>query len=883
MVSCKRSLVVISLLALAALLALPPLAGAAGDDDVYTTIDVNFHHLGDHWVPTYQPQTPEGTEYEHDFEVTGDIESPAIKMWVRGLVPPDNVSIDFVKLWINGNLLGYINEYAMGTGSIYDVDDEVEIEVSIEEGILRAGSNTLKVVTGWGTSPEDRDDIMFWNIRLVRARPLEMSCNLLAPAPGDVHYPGLDTERVSLIVWNDRHVDALQWVRITIDPGGAATSLRWTQVTNSMVKEAGATTHATFPAAWYSTTKDILNRTWLIEVDLSFRWTFPTEGPIDIRVDVRDDQTKMHVFTFEEVLEVPTELEIPGAVSLEAQDQGPLGPGSWVRGGEGVSAQVPPVIFKGSTSVHPPPGTVSISLLWGDQEMGRSVQEPGSVWDVDWIVPLYTRETVTVTIQLVDLPQGAGAPSPVQLELEVDGSGPSWGRLSPENGDWLLSRSVQAWADLSDGPGIGIDPFSLEYQVLDPAVGTWGGWTSARLVPDGGEGGADRGLTVLSLSEGDGHSIRWRASDLVGNGPTVSAAVTFGIDVQDVLLEPISDDVWMRGTEASIGCIITDPVGDMEGSGVDVSSVEYSVLVSGSEGWSEWMAPVSVVEVEGLNVVQATTMVTLDEGSDNYVRWRARDLAGNPITVSPPDTMLVDTTPPTLVNHWPQGRTFGGEEEARAVATFMDGNGSGVDMATVEYALARGSQDAAPEWTGAKVDGDPADLVRCEVALQGLEGHDNWIYWRVSDLAGNGPAEFGPFRIRFNLPPTAVIARPTDGAGFSTSDLVELSAQGSSDPDPDDQLTYEWNSDLDGFLGSGPDVRVRLHPGEHRVRLVVTDGQGDSHVDEAVVTIQVKEPITVKEPVSPWLILLVILVAVAAIAAIREWRTRRRRRFEGLL
>ena len=127
----RLSFTLILILSLALMLSFG--AGAEGDDDVITSIDVNFHHLGDHWVPTYQPQSPEGTEYEKDFQVSADVENPAIKMWIRGLVPPPNVSIDYVKIFVNDELLGFLNEYAMGSGSIYDVDDEVEIEVSIED------------------------------------------------------------------------------------------------------------------------------------------------------------------------------------------------------------------------------------------------------------------------------------------------------------------------------------------------------------------------------------------------------------------------------------------------------------------------------------------------------------------------------------------------------------------------------------------------------------------------------------------------------------------------------------------------------------------------------------------------------------------------------
>ncbi|MCK4970037.1 MAG: hypothetical protein KAS77_05900, partial [Thermoplasmata archaeon] len=131
--------------------------------------------------------------------------------------------------------------------------------------------------------------------------------------------------------------------------------------------------------------------------------------------------------------------------------------------------------------------------------------------------------------------------------------------------------------------------------------------------------------------------------------------------------------------------------------------------------------------------------------------------------------------------------------------------------------------------------------------------------------------------------PSAVIASPSDGTGFETADVVWFSAAGSSDPDPDDQLSYQWWSDMDGFLGSGPEIRVPLHPGEHRIRLVVDDGQGGDHVDEAFVDLRVVEPATVKEPVSPWLILLIILIVVGSLAAVGEWKARKRRRLEGLI
>jgi hypothetical protein len=471
----------------------------------------------------------------------------------------------------------------------------------------------------------------------------------------------------------------------------------------------------------------------------------------------------------------------------------------------------------------------------------------------------------------------------VKVDLEVDGRGPTWLSMAPKDGSWSRDTDVEAWADLTDNDGVGLDPFSLEYQVEDPAIGTWGPWTAARLVLGGGEGGSSRGITALMLAEAEGHAIRWRAKDVLGNGPTTSASVTFGVDVSEVTLEPHAESDWIRGTEASVTCLVTDPDPGLGSSGVDVGTVEFSVLVSISGGWTDWTAPDSLVQVEGTTTVQATARIPLAEGSDNFVRWRARDTAGNNLVVSPPDMMKVDTTVPVLVSHWPRGGTLDRPEDGRAVATFSDGAGSGIDPGSVEISLTLGSAHDYGDWTPVEATGDPNDLMRAEVKVEGLDGHDNWVMWRVADEAGNGPVEFGPFRLMVNLPPTAAIASPSEGGSFGTGDIVVFSSEGSSDPDPEDKLTFEWWSDIDGPLGSGPEIRTPLTPGEHRCTLYVDDGLGGDHVSRASVTVKVAEPTHVQEPLDLWFILLIVLVAAVTVATLRELRARRRRRLDGLV
>ncbi len=864
----------LSLLLLVVLALMAKGAAMAEDDEVITVIDVNFHHLGDHFVPTYQPQTPEGLEYEVNFTVEGEVENPAIKMWIRGQVPPQSASLGKVRLFVNDQLLGYLNEYAMGSGSIYETDDEVEIEVSIEEGVLRQGTNNLKIITGWGTRHDDRDDIMFWNIRLIRARPIEVSLNLITPSPGDVAYAGLDTQKVSLLLWNDRHVDAIQWVVVTIDPGGAAVSYRWVQKTNAFTLEAGATTHAEFPPGWSWSSKDILNRTWVLGVRLTFLWSFPSDGPLDITVRIRDDQTRIHSFTFEEVLTVRSQLAFSGPALLRGEDQRPLGPGSWVRGGEVISVSVPPVIYEDSQDAMPPQGTMSLAVEWDGMMMGQSAPPTAGHWTLNWTVPMVPLASPLVSIKGIDLPQGARPIAPLEVGLQVDGRAPTWLSFEPPSGSWLTSGSLEITASLTDSGASGIDPFTVEYQLWTSGEAGWGPWMSAGLLT--GEGTEATGMAALQLPEDTGHRVRWRALDVVGNGPAVSQEVVLNVDMSPVTIEHLGTQDWHPSTSVEVRCKVHE--GSMTGSGVDLGTIEYSYLLTDGSGWSSWTSPDDVSWSSDHEHVEAWANVTLAEGPGNYVRWRAKDLAGNPFTLSEPFMVRVDSEPPELLENWPVDTTFPSVDDVTSVAIFGDQGGSGVNGSRVQFSLRLGGGTEWSDWTTVTSDPEVRDRLRVAIAVQVAEGHDNWIRWRVWDAVGNGPAEFGPFRLRVNLPPTAVIASPSDGSLHFTSDSVALSAEGSSDPDPDDELTYEWWSDLDGALGSGRELEALLRLGTHTITLRVDDGLGGDHVAVAQVQVRVVEETDVRGPPWSWLFLAVI-VCVALAVGIREAVRARRRRF----
>jgi hypothetical protein len=875
------AIVAVALLAMLMTVAQP--ASAVDEDEVAVVIDTDFHHLGDHWVPTYQPQLFEGIQHDFDFQVQGVVENPAIKLWMRGQVPAWAVpEDDQIKLFLNDQLLGYLNEYAVGDGSIYTTDDEVEIEVSIEEGILKQGTNRLTILTGWGTSGyTDRDDIMFWNIRLIKARPIVVSCDLLSPEPGTAANAGMDRTSVGLLVWNDRHVDAIQWATVTVDPGGAGTAWTWTQRTNAMALGAGATAHADFTTSWWQTDKDIVNRTWLLTADMAFKWSFPTEGPVNIVVVVRDDQTRMHTFTFSSVLTVRTRLVLDGPVQVVTDGARPLGPGSWVRGGANVSVVVPPVVYGGSDGMRPRPGTAKLSVLWDLVLVAHGAPSDGGVWGATTVAPYVSRMSSILEVRVVGLPDGARGPEPVAVPLEVDGRGPAFTSLLPSsNGQWLRERAVEVRANATDWDGIGVDPFSIQFQVWPAGATGWGPWLPAGTLPDAPTGDAT-GVTFVMVPEGRGSRVRWRAADRVGNGPTVSGETVLDVDTTPVAVRSAEVPGWQRSREVLMSCSVVDlvPSPGVVGSGVAPASVEWSALVPGADGWTPWRVADSVVLTGGpdepRSSVDAFSNVSLEEGAENLVVWRATDAALNLVVVSDPVRVKVDVTAPAAVESWPRGNnTFPWPEDVGCALVLTDGDGSGVDPGAVEWALSAGSRDAWGEWAPADVALLGGALVRATCSPT-IAGHDNWVRWRATDIAGNGPVGLGQVRLAVNLPPTAVIGSPAPLVRLSSEEPFGLSATGSSDPDPADVLTFTWTSDVDGGLGAGEQLTAMLTPGWHNLTVRVDDGLGGDHVATATVLVLVEEPSSPEPPFPSWMLLLLAILVAGTVAIVYERRRRR--------
>jgi len=104
------------------------------------------------------------------------------------------------------------------------------------------------------------------------------------------------------------------------------------------------------------------------------------------------------------------------------------------------------------------------------------------------------------------------------------------------------------------------------------------------------------------------------------------------------------------------------------------------------------------------------------------------------------------------------------------------------------------------------------------------------------DMVGNEDMKTLTFTIHNNHPPQADIKAPLDGSEFQEEETISFDGSYSSDPDNDD-LTYRWESSIDGSLSNEISFETTLSPGEHTITLEVKDGHLESSAESIELTV----------------------------------------------
>jgi hypothetical protein len=251
------------------------------------------------------------------------------------------------------------------------------------------------------------------------------------------------------------------------------------------------------------------------------------------------------------------------------------------------------------------------------------------------------------------------------------------------------------------------------------------------------------------------------------------------IDASDLdFSDPYPDgNTWMK---QFFNCSIK--ISDQQNeSGIDNDTVEYRIATISPERVGEWRSAYFIFNREFFTREISSDF---DEGPNNWIQWRAQDVAGNGPVTSELYRVPVDRQILSYHDIYPHYNLVQKSSEVTVNITIADFGGSGVDIDSIEAAVKPSGQDEYNDWfnpdftiedeslpsTDALECGP--ELIKISMVIDQISnGANNQIKFRAKDVAGNGPYESDGYSITLNLDvisPSTVLKEPQNNSVIRT-------------------------------------------------------------------------------------------------------------------
>ncbi|MGA1822162.1 MAG: hypothetical protein ACMUIG_06525 [Thermoplasmatota archaeon] len=519
----------------------------------------------------------------------------------------------------------------------------------------------------------------------------------------------------------------------------------------------------------------------------------------------------------DDIFWVETRLKLGGFLEVRSGEGENIGIGGWVQGGAefyftGLKAEYP------QTSKSPLPGSYSI----------QAVDELGNLFVQEYVegycmVPANVENDLvakTYLISIGNVPPQTDLSDIPEFILNVDPFKPS----PPTD---LLIHS-----DSYEDPNTEFDNENEVFVTWEPAEdlesGIAGYWLSTDEPALAGEDSdiymyIEHPVTSVKLNllgNGVKKLYIW-ALDRAGNPSIPTFAVT-NVDRTPVSFSEFSpgSEVWVN-THTPVCSILID---DGAGSGISAREVEYSISTTSMFEYGAWLRVSGIRDADQIRISVTTNFAN---GKTNYIRFRAKDQAGNGWTYSDDYNVWVDEEDPLFTNF----RPYEGEyQNSRLVVVSVDitdlhgsRDGSGVVPSTIQYRYSTSGLGLFGDWLEASIISYSDGVAKVSMELEFSEGDQNFIQYRCYDEVGNY-AVSREYNIKVNSAPIvdAVVSDPINGLLYTTDEKIFFDASRTYDLDGDD-LEFEWYSDIDDFLSGEESFFRALSPGVHAITLIVND------------------------------------------------------------
>ncbi|MDP6154847.1 MAG: hypothetical protein QGH39_00275 [Candidatus Thermoplasmatota archaeon] len=537
---------------------------------------------------------------------------------------------------------------------------------------------------------------------------------------------------------------------------------------------------------------------WWLNFSVIFNFTFPHEELVDCYISTAAITGIVRTDRFPHLFKVENDLELVGIPDLTGEYQGELKKNDWIRGRERIKVSNLKVRYAGAPDIYPDDDYFDVrvadnngSAWWDNESMGENIEiNITSGNDTD------PEEEYLITIE--NIPGTGICMTNLTFPLRIDADPP----LFPVN----LKCHANDFKDKETEHTNRAEMFVTWDPVEDHSSGLMGYYYSP--VDKSGTGnGTFTNVTevkIEKLNEEFAEIYVW-CVDKVGN---IGTAASSGILVD--LTPPVfsnhtpEDGSWHNHTD--IDCSIE--IYDGTGSGVDGSTIEYSVSNDGMHGFDFWI-PAWIPELNEPMV--PNIKYVFQEGEENYIKWRTKDITGNGFVESPSYNIKVDTTPinfAKLIS--PQVEWYDHEEITTKI--LVNDIGSGVNPDSLGARISTSSPNDFGRWESVDVENiseSGEDGFEITVTFKYAEGKDNYIMFRGTDMVGNLFTLSDKFNLKIDTSPIYFGLFTPDENEYADNEKVECFIQildASSGVDP---ATVEYSvANGAGGTGMGGDEKI---------------------------------------------------------------------------
>ena len=603
-----------------------------------------------------------------------------------------------------------------------------------------------------------------WRIRVFTTPNMEFSLNITVSPPRSVAYPEIPLD-LGYRITNLPSVARLSRGQLLLGDGGVLPSIELVNGQCTVIE--GGSRHAVRIISVETKPHGI---EYIFELTLD--WQIDTEAFQASVLDIALGGRPSRRFEISDAIRFENDLVFGGPLIVVDSQGAIVPPGSWLRENTTLSFSGGPVLFEGS-DVSPVNDTVRIQERRPHSTRYIDAALNGSFTFAEFLAD-YPDEHWNVSISITDVPFNGSSKDPLEFHCLIDRYRPTVRQVTPEPGVWKAEHQVSVGFDLFDNEsGLDVDSVLVSLTFNDSEVQEVNDFT-LKIVS------SNHILLTFTAEMQEGRNwIRLSLMDMVGNRNDTGPWIV-DIDTTQIVFGDFSPSGWSNRTDI----VAEVTIYDLNGSGVDLSSVEYSYSVSGLFGYLEWTSMGLSGEAPDVTV---SVPLELDEGTENYIRFRARDFAGNENRISDDFVIKIDSTPPQMEII---------EEERNhlnvSVTIQLWDGGSGIDEETIGYEVTSGGSEILDSTY--EIDALPGtDRHRLTIHCVLRSHRNNTISVQVADIASN--SNHSVYSIQVNAPPELMIESPMDNGKYTVDESVHFKAI-VSDSDGD-EVSIIW------MLGNG--------------------------------------------------------------------------------